>query len=111
MASLDLPALNLLIARSPRRPRLFHVKKGVKKDITVGAVFHGRLRTSLPRVNFTNILRAAFMLADPKSAKKLFDLTVFFVLLMLMKLTPRVGESKRNVPFVSLLIIQCVSGS
>ena len=49
-------------------------------------------------VNFTNILRAAFTLADPKSVKKLLDLTVFFALLvsasvqaarrMLMKLTP-----------------------
>ena len=49
-------------------------------------------------VDFTNILRAAFTIADPKSTKKLLDLTVFFALLvsagvkaarrMLMKLTP-----------------------
>ena len=49
-------------------------------------------------VNFINILRLAFMCADPKSAKKIDNLTVFFVLsgsarvkatqIMLMKLTP-----------------------
>ena len=49
-------------------------------------------------VNFTNILRAGFMCADPKSAIKLLNLTVFFALLgsscvksarrMLVKLTP-----------------------
>ena len=49
-------------------------------------------------VNFNNVLPAAFTLADPKSAKKQLDLTVFFALLgsacvkaahiMLMKLTP-----------------------
>ena len=32
-------------------------------------------------VNFTNVLRAAFMHADPKSAIKLLNLTVFFALL------------------------------
>ena len=50
-----------------------------------------------PGVNLTNILRAAFMHADPKGTKKLLDMT-FFALLgpasvkaacrMLMKLTP-----------------------
>jgi len=35
----------------------------------------------LPGVNFTNVLRAAFTRADPKSAKKLLNLTVFFALL------------------------------
>ena len=54
-----------------------------------------------PTVNFTNLLRAAFTLADPKSAKKLLDLTVFCTLLVsahvkaahrtLMKLTPVVN--------------------
>ena len=48
-------------------------------------------------VNFTNVLRAAFTHANPKSAKKLLNLTVFFALLgseqikaahrMLVKLT------------------------
>ena len=33
-------------------------------------------------VNFINILHAAFTLADPESAKKLLDLTVFFALLV-----------------------------
>ena len=33
-----------------------------------------------PGVNFTNILQAAFTRADPKSAKKLLNLTVFFAL-------------------------------
>ena len=51
----------------------------------------------IPRFNFTNVLHAAFTLADPKSAIKLLNLTVFFALLgsasakaarrMLMKLT------------------------
>ena len=34
-----------------------------------------------PGVNFTNILLAAFTRADPKSAKKLLNLNVFFALL------------------------------
>ena len=52
------------------------------------------------RSYFTKILRAAFMRADPKSAIKLLNLTVFFALLgsacinaasrMLVKLTPGV---------------------
>ena len=51
-----------------------------------------------PGFNFTNILRAAFTRADPKSAKKQLNLTVFFALLgsarvkaacrTLVKLTP-----------------------
>ena len=51
-----------------------------------------------PRVNFTNVLLAAFTLTDPNSTTKLLDLTVFFALLgsacvksarrRLMKLTP-----------------------
>ena len=61
-----------------------------------------------PMVNFTNILRAAFRRADPKSAIKLHELTVFFALLgsacvkaayrMLMKLTPggKGGKRKRR---------------
>ena len=32
-------------------------------------------------VNFTNVLQAAFTLADPESAKKLLDLTVFLALM------------------------------
>jgi len=39
-------------------------------------------------VNFTNILRAAFAQADPKSAKNIVKLSVFFTAKMLMKLTP-----------------------
>ncbi len=51
-----------------------------------------------PGINFIKILRAAFSLADLKSAKKTENLTVFFVILgsghvkasrrTLMKLTP-----------------------
>ena len=51
-----------------------------------------------PGVNFTNILLAAFMRADPKSAKKTVKLSNFIALLgsacakvacrMLVKLTP-----------------------
>jgi len=52
----------------------------------------------LPSVNFINVLRAAFVQADPKSVKKTDNLTVFYTLLgsehskaahrTLMKLTP-----------------------
>ena len=57
-------------------------------------LFHARI----PGVNFTNVLGAAFMHTDPKSAIKLLNLTVFLALLgssgvkaarrMLVKLTP-----------------------
>ena len=56
------------------------------------------LLSLLPGVNFTNVLQASFMRADPKSATKLINLTVFFALLgsarlkatrrLLVKLTP-----------------------
>jgi len=56
------------------------------------------MESILPGVNFINILQAAFMRADHKSAIKLLNLTVFFALLgyarikaaqrMLVKLTP-----------------------
>ena len=56
---------------------------------------------SLHVVNFTNVLQAAFTRADPKSAIKLLNLTVFFALFgsaqvkaacrMLVKLTPGVS--------------------
>ena len=75
----------------PDPVKLFFTRKG---ESTGGAW------VSKTGVNFINILRAAFMLADPKSAKKLLDLTVFFELLgsarliaakrMLTKLTPGV---------------------
>ena len=55
-------------------------------------------REPVAGVNFTNILQAAFTCADPKSAIKLLNLTVFFALLgsahvkaarrTLVKLTP-----------------------
>jgi len=38
-------------------------------------------RTALAGVNFTNVLRAAFTLKDPKSAKKTVKLSSFFALL------------------------------
>ncbi len=41
----------------------------------------GRLRKRNLKVNFINILRAAYMCADPESAKKTDNLTVFFALL------------------------------
>ena len=57
-------------------------------------------------VNFTNVLWAAFTPADPKSAKKLLNLTVFFALLgsacvkaarrMLVKLTPDWSDLRRK---------------
>ena len=40
-----------------------------------------RCKTSTPGVNFTNILRAAFTREDPKIAKELLNLIVFFALL------------------------------
>ena len=59
----------------------------------------------LPGVNITNVLRAAFTLKDPKSAKKLLNLTVFFALLgsasvkaarkMMVKLIPEL-QRKSN---------------
>ena len=55
-------------------------------------------------VNFSNILRAAFTYANPRSAKKTVNLTIFFVLLgsmcvkaanrRLMKLTQ--GDEKES---------------
>ena len=58
-------------------------------------------------VNFTNFLQAAFTLADPKSAIKLLNLSVFFAHLgssrikaahrMLLKLTPSSQSYKRNL--------------
>ena len=58
-------------------------------------------------VNFTNVLRAAFTLTDPKSAKKLLNLTVFFALLgstiakaahrTLVKLTPHLHSFRRSL--------------
>ena len=60
-----------------------------------------------PGVNFTNVLRAAYTQADPKSAIKLINLTVFFALLgstrvkatcrMLVKLTPEIHLFKRGM--------------
>ena len=57
-----------------------------------------------PGVNLTNILRAAFTCADPKSAIKLLNMTVFFALLgsarvkaarrTLVKLNPGVDGTK-----------------
>ena len=58
-------------------------------------------------VNFTNVLQAAFTPADPKSGKKLLNLTVFFALSgsagvkaarrTLMKLTPGDREYGEDV--------------
>ena len=58
-------------------------------------------------VNFTNVLQAAFTLADPKSAIKLLNLSVFFALLgsgrikaarrTLVKLTPGDKPVLQNV--------------
>jgi len=42
-------------------------------------VFDSLVKNSCPPgVNFINLLRAAFVRADPKSAKKIYSLTVFF---------------------------------
>jgi hypothetical protein len=56
-------------------------------------------------VNFINVLRAAFICADPKRTKNTVKLSVFFVLLgsscekaahrLLMKLTP---DNKQTLP-------------
>ena len=64
----------------------------------VGNKWHRERDAARYGVNFTNILRAAFTGADPKSAIKLLNLTVFFALLgsarvkaacrTLVKLTP-----------------------
>ncbi len=66
-------------------------------------------------VNFINIIQAAFARADPKSAKKTDNLTVFFAISgsthakaarrMLIKLTPGLIDSK----FPSyLILIKCI---
>jgi len=36
------------------------------------------LAAFIPAVNFTNLLRAAFMLVDPERVKKIDNLTVFY---------------------------------
>jgi len=60
-----------------------------------------------PGVNFINFLPPAFTLADPKSVKKIDNLTVFFTLLgsasvkvvrrTLMKLSPGGGMSIKHL--------------
>jgi len=65
------------------------------------------ISSSASSVNFINILRAAFACADPKSAKKTDNLTVFFLLSisgrvkavhgMLMKLTPVVSKKATKI--------------
>jgi len=72
-------------------------------------------------VNFTNILRSTFTLADPKSAKKTNDLTIFFALFesghvknarkMLVKSTP--GKTKptkqKNTNLSSIMYYKILS--
>ncbi len=68
---------------------------GGKQDIDDNG---GGVSTKSPGFNFINNLQAAFMRADPESAKKTDNLTVFFMLLgsacikaarkMFVKLTP-----------------------
>ncbi len=70
---------------------------------SIKAVCRTLMKLSLG-VNFTNVLRAAFTLVDPKSVKKIDQLTVFFTLLgsacvkavrrMLVKLSPGVNLIK-----------------
>ena len=65
----------------------------------------GEASVTKPGVNFTNVLRAAFTRADPKSAKKTVKLSSFIVLLgsarvkaacrTLVKLTPDRGHGGR----------------
>jgi len=71
--------------------------KVVKICDTVGST-RVTVRMSTAGVNFINVLCTAFTLVDPKSVKKIGNLTVFFMLLgsarvkavhrMLVKLTP-----------------------
>ena len=78
-------------------------KTGLYVDLFEKAAMHkmhwkSRSLSFLTGFNFNNILQAAFTLANPKSGKKLLNLTVFFMLLgtarvkaahrMLVKLTP-----------------------
>ena len=79
---------------------LLRVNTGACRLAEKKHVFH--IKKTCSGVNFTNILRAAFVLADPKSTKKLLNLTVFFALLVsagvkaarrtLVKLTPGLGK-------------------
>ena len=74
--------------------------------VCVNRVSLNHVTPPLSGFNFTNVLGAAFTLADPKSAKKLINLTVFFALLgstsakaasrTLVKLTPGVPENNDN---------------
>jgi len=68
-------------------------------------------------VNFTNVLRAAFTLTDPKSAKKTVKLSSFFALLgvkagsrMLVKLTPGLQDGLINNQKRRLWSFQMASG-
>ena len=68
---------------------------------TAGLMQPAKCLVETPGVNFTNVLQAAFTLADPKSAKKSLKLSSFIALLgsvrvkavrrTLVKLTP--GDS------------------
>jgi len=71
------------------------------------------LVTTAPGVDFINVLRTAFTLVDPKSVKKIGNLTVFFTLLgsasvkavrrTLMKLSPgRLNDFFEKVLYSSL---------
>jgi len=80
------------------------------------------LVTTAPGVDFINVLRTAFTLVDPKSVKKIGNLTVFFTLLgsasvkavrrTLMKLSPgRLNDFFEKVLYSSLcwhLLLVCV---
>jgi hypothetical protein len=59
-----------------------NARDAIKINCTGAITSTGNLKNAfLNNMDFTNILRAAFTLADPKSAKKTDALTVFFALL------------------------------
>jgi len=97
----------------------------LNQSSTIGNKFGTNLfsRKRITGVNFINVLRAAFALADPKSTKKTDNLTDFFALLgsacvkaarrMLLKLTPDVVGKLNLAKLVEGLRIEhsCIDDS
>jgi len=94
---------------------IYQHQNGIKIIIHAPMIF-GNLNWCSRRlgVNFTHVLRAAFTRADPKSAIKLLNLTVFFALLgsarvkaarrTLVKLTPGLPHLIVPVRVLSFLL-------
>jgi len=62
-------------------------------------------RCSTPRDDFINILRAAFMRADPKSAKSTVKPSVFFALLEYAHVKASIKMLVKSTPGVNFITI------